>query len=45
MAVFWVTSYGVAIDATHATNHGREAGLTKLDQVAVDRRLIPVAIT
>ena len=45
MVVFGVASYGVAIDSTHATNHGREAGLTKLDQIAVDSRLIPVAIT
>ena len=43
MVVFGVASYGVAIDSTHATNHGREAGLTKLDQIAVDSRLIPVA--
>ena len=45
MVAFWVASYGVAIDSTHTANHRREAGLTKLDQNAVDRRLIPVTIT
>ncbi len=44
MAVFVVSRERVSIDAVHPTHHGGDASLAQLDQVAVDRRLIPVGV-
>ena len=44
MALFVFSHERVSIDAVHPAHDGGEAGLPQLDQVAVDRRLIPVRV-